>query len=316
MTKRALPTLCLALGLLLFTVEVGCSKPKVKPDPLAGGVTATELLTKGEAEVKRGRMDDGRRQLRIIEEQLPSTPEFPKAKLLLADSFFFAGSPSYPEALVEYQSFMNLFPRHEMRDYALYRIALCHYASIETAERDQAETRRALETFQQLLREAPGSLYVTDAKAKVVQCWRRLAEHELMVGIFYVNSFHFAGAEKRLKELMETYPEFVDRERAYYYLGEALRRKYIPMDVIQNWEKGELARMGKEEGVKLEKADREAFQKALETFSRAEMARYRDEAKTYYQKLVESYPASTWAARAKDRLVEMGQAGVKEELDS
>jgi outer membrane protein assembly factor BamD (BamD/ComL family) len=40
------------------------------------------------------------------------------------------------------------------------------------------------------------------------------------------------------------------------------------------------------------------------------------EAKGFYQKLVESYPTSAWAARARDRLVEMGQAGVREELDS
>jgi outer membrane protein assembly factor BamD len=211
---------------------------------------------------------------------------------------------------------MTLPPHHESRDYALYRIALCHYASIETAERDQAETRRALESFQQLLREAPGSLYVTDAKSKVVQCWRRLAEHELMVGIFYVNSFHFAGAEKRLKELLETYPEYVDRERAYYFLGEALRRKYVPIDAIQNWEKAQLVKLGKPEGTKLAGAELTAFQKELAVFTTAEIARYREEAKTYYQKLVESYPASAWAARAKDRLVEMGQGGVKEELDS
>jgi outer membrane protein assembly factor BamD len=314
MTKR--PPLLLALGFLLLVGGAACRKPKTKPDPLAGGITAAQLLTRGEAEVKKGRMEDGRRQLRVIEEQLPSTPEFPKAKLLLADSFFFASSPSYPEALVEYQSFMNLFPRHEMRDYALFRIALCHFASIETAERDQAETRRALDTFQQLLRESPGSLYVTDAKSKVIQCWRRLAEHELMVGIFYVNSFHFGGAEKRLKELMETYPEYVDRERAYYYLGEALRRKYVPMDVMQGWEKGELAKLGKEEGTKLEKEDKAIFQQHLDAFIKSETARYREEARTFYQKLVESYPTSAWAARAKDRLVEMGQRGVQEDLDS
>ena len=42
----------------------------------------------------------------------------------------------------------------------------------------------------------------------------------------------------------------------------------------------------------------------------------RQEARSYYQKLVESYPASPWAARASDRLVEMGQTGLREELDS
>jgi outer membrane protein assembly factor BamD len=261
-------------------------------------------------------MDDGRRILRTIEEQMPSTPEYPKAKVLLADSFFFASSPSYPEAMVEYQSFLNIFPRHDLRDYALYRVALCHYASIETAERDQAETRKALDSFQQLLRESPGSIYITDSKAKIVQCWRRLAEHELVVGIFYVNTFHFAGAEKRLKELLETYPEYVDRERAYYWLGEALRRKYVGMEAIQAWEKAQLAKAGKAEGAKLDKAEQKQWRSELDVFLKQETDKFRLEAKSYYQKLVESYPASPWAARAKDRLIEMGQAGVKEELDS
>ncbi len=305
----------LSLGLLLGTFVLGCRKPTTKADPTQG-MTATQLLQKGEAEVKIGRMDDGRRLLRTIEEQLPSTPEYPRAKILLADSYFFAGTPSYPEAMVEYQSFLNIFPRHPLRDYALYRVALCHFASIETADRDQAETRKALDSFQQLLRESPGSIYITEAKAKIVQCWRRLAEHELIVGIFYVNTFHFPGAEKRLKELLETYPEYVDRERAYYWLGEALRRKILPFDVIQAWEKGQLAKAGKEDGSRLSRDEQKQMAKAFDAFAKEEIARYRTEAKGFYQKLVESYPASTWAARARDRLVEMGQAGVREELDS
>ncbi|MBI4913633.1 MAG: outer membrane protein assembly factor BamD [Acidobacteria bacterium] len=307
--------LILLLPLILLGPGLGCRKAKAAPDPTQG-FTATQLLEKGEAEVKVGRMEDGRRWLRTIEEQLPSTPEFPRAKLLLADSFFFAATPSYPEALVEYQSFLNIFPRHELRDYALYRIALCHYASIESAERDQSETRRALDTFRQLLREHPGSPYVTETKAKVIQCYRRLAESELLVGIFYVNTFHFEGAEKRLKELLETHPEYVDRERAYYYLGEALRRKYVPMEAIQNWEKAELAKFGKDDFRKLSKAELAQFKSSSETWSKDMIARYRGEARDYFRKLVESYPASAWAGRARDRLVEMGQGNVKEELDS
>ena len=305
----------LSLGLILLAATAGCRKPTAKPDPLKG-MTSVQLLDKGEAEIKVGRMDDGRRFLRTIEEQLPFTPEYPRAKVLLADSFFFAASPSYPEALVEYQSFLNIFPRHELRDYALYRVALCHYASIETAERDQAETRKAIDSFQQLLRESPGSVYVTESKAKIVQCWRRLAEHELVVGIFYVNTFHFPGAEKRLKELLETYPEYVDRERAYFWLGEAMRRKVVPFDQIKDWEKAQLVRLGAEDGSKLNKDQVKQWQKDFDGWAKEEILKYRQEAKGFYQKLVESYPASAWAARAKDRLVEMGTGGVKEELDS
>ncbi len=307
----------LALPLLLVTLaSFGCRKTSKAPKKDDGTRTAARLVEEATALLQRGKWEEGRKLLRIIEEQLPGTPEFPAAKLMLGDSFFFQGSTSYPEALVEYQSFLNYFPRSEKRDLALYRVALCHYAAIENAERDQAETRKALESFQLLLREAPGSPYVVDAKAKTTQCWRRLAEHELMVGIHYVNSYSFAPAERRLKELMETYPDYVDRERAYYFLGEAMRRKFAPGEVFEQYQKAFLARIGKEDLSKLEKKEFDELKAGIEKLGAEEVAKYRQEARNYFQKLVESYPNSEWTARAKDRLLEMGQSHVKEELDS
>lgn len=301
--------------LLLVGGSVSCRKAKPNPDRTQGR-TATSLLAEGEALLKRGKYEEGRRTLRIIEENLPSSVEFPKAKLLLADSYFFGGTSSYPEALVEYQSFLNYFPRHERRDYALYRAALCHFATIENAERDQTETRKALDAFQSFLKEAPGSPYAADAKAKIVQCWRRIAEHELSIGIFYVKSFHFGGAERRLKDLLTNYPEYVDRERTYFFLGEAMRRKYVPVEAIQAFEKDFLAKAQKNTVAELPKADITDFSKRLLAHQKELIAGYRAEAKGFYQKLVESYPNSDWSRRAKDRLIEMGTLGVQEELDS
>ena len=303
--------------LLLLGGALACSNknPKAAPDPYRNR-NAKDLLASGKVYLDNGKWVEGRKMLRSIEERLPSSPEFPIAKLLIADSFFFAKNPSYPEALVEYKSYLNYFPRSERRDYALFRIGLCHYASIEDAERDQAETRLAMAAFQDLLREAPGSVYAVDAKAKITQCWRRLAESELMVGIFYVNSFNYGPAEKRLKGLLETYPDYVDRERAYFYLAEALRKKKLQPDQVKAFQDGYLAKVEKEDMGKLSSAQTLQYQAELKQFTDREVAKNQVEAKSYYEKLVESYPASPWAARASDRLVEMGQAGLKEELDS
>jgi outer membrane protein assembly factor BamD len=295
---------------------LACSdKPKTQPDAYRNR-TAPDLLADGLVHLQNGKWEEGRKMLRSIEERLPSSPEFPIAKLLIADSFFFGSKTSYPEAMVEYKSYLNYFPRSERRDYALFRIALCHYASIENAERDQAETRKAMDAFQELLREAPGSIYAVDARAKVTQCWRRLAESELMVGIFYVNSFNYGPAELRLKSLLETYPDYVDRERAYFYLAEALRRKRLLPNQLKGFQTGYLARVEKDDVAKLSPAESAQYQAELKQFTEAELTKNRAEARSYYEKLVESYPASPWAARASDRLVEMGRAGLKEELDS
>jgi len=303
-------------ALLLLGGALACNKnPTAAPDPYRNR-NAPDLLASGQIYLQNGKWDEGRKMLRSIEERLPSSPEFPKAKLLIAESFFFSSKTSYPEALVEYKSYLNYFPRSDRRDYVLFRIGLCHYASIENAERDQAETRKAMESFQDLLREAPGSIYAVDAKAKITQCWRRLAESELMVGVFYVNTSSFGPAEQRLKALLETYPDYVDRERAYFFLGEALRRKKVESEKVKAFQKGFLAKVGKEDLTLLSTAEQIRYQDEYKQYSQEETDKFRLEARSYYEKLVESYPSSPWAVRASDRLVEMGRSGLKEELDS
>jgi outer membrane protein assembly factor BamD (BamD/ComL family) len=74
--------------------------------------------------------------------------------------------------------------------------------------------------------------------------------------------------------------------------------------------------VGKEDAAKLDKKELEDLKASALKLSTDETAKYRQEAKDYYQKLVESYPNSEWTGRAKDRLLEMGQSHVKEELDS
>ncbi len=307
--KRILTTLTLVATLAVL--GLGCRKPKA----VDKGITATQLMINADKQMKQGKFTEARLTLRHLEQYLPGSPEFPKAKLMLGDSFFFQGSPSYPEAEVEYTSFLNYFPRHELRDYALYHRALCHFSSIESAERDQTETRKALAGFQQLLTESPGSPYAGETRAKILQCWRRIAEHELVVGVFYVNTYYHPGAERRLKSLLETYPDHVDRERAYYYLGEAMRQRLLADEELSLFNKEYAIKLQRDDLKGLSKEQMEQYGKDLQAFSTEKIKGYRAEAKSYYQKLVESYPGSEWARRAADRLVTMGTSGVKEELD-
>jgi len=308
--KRILTALTLITA--LTGLGLGCRKPKT----VDKGISAAELMTTADKQMKQGKFNEARITLRQLEQYLPGSVEFPKAKLMLGDSFFFQGSPSYPEAEVEYTSFLNYFPRHELRDYALYHRALCHFSSIESAERDQTETRKALDGFQQLLRESPGSPYVGETRAKILQCWRRIAEHELVVGVYYVNTYYYPGAERRLKNLLESYPDYVDRERAYYFLGEAMRLRLLDKEDIIQFDKDYATKLQKANLRDLSKEEVVQYGKDIEAFSKERIKDYRTEAKSYYRKLVESYPGSEWSRRAADRLITMGIEGVKEELDS
>ena len=104
--KRILTAL--SLTLLLAGLGLGCRKPKTTEK----GVSAAVLLAKADAQMKQGKFNEARTSLRQLEQYLPGSAEFPKAKLMLGDSFFFQSSPSFPEAEVEYTSFLNYFPRH------------------------------------------------------------------------------------------------------------------------------------------------------------------------------------------------------------
>ena len=86
-------------------------------------VNAAELFHTAQEAASSGKWTEARASLRQIEQYFPGSKEFPKAKLLMADSFFFEDNPSYPEAEVEYASFLNYFPRSESKDYVLYQIA-------------------------------------------------------------------------------------------------------------------------------------------------------------------------------------------------
>ena len=303
--------------LLLPILTAACIKPKKpKARSYTGDLTAAQLLAKGETELKRKKWETGRNTLKLIEEFLPSSEEFPAAKLLLADSYFYSNRSSYPEAEVEYSSFLNYFPRHPQREYVMYRIALCRFATIMDGERDQSATHRALEAFDRMLQESPGTPYATDAREKVSQCWRRLAEHELAVGIFYVNSYQFAAAEARLKGMLETYPEHSDRERTYYYLGEALRRKHPGRELFERELRSYLDSINKKEDEVLNTQERKQWASIFEAAVKAELEKFATEARGFYMRLVESYPTSTWAGRARDRLLEMGKAQIAEELDT
>jgi outer membrane protein assembly factor BamD len=303
---------------VLVALAPGCSnprKPKKASKEFNSSMTAPALLEKGERQLKRKKWEDGRATLKLIEEYLPSAEEFPRAKLLLADSYFYANKYSYAEAEVEYRSFLNYFPRHPQKEYVLHRIALCCYAAIEKGERDQAATYKAIEALERLLQEAPGSPYALDARAKLGQCWRRIAEHELSVGIFYVNVYQFAAAETRLKGMLEAYPEQSDRERAYYYLGEALRRKFPSGEMFEQELRAFMGSIGKTEDDALSPLERRQWAELRDAFVKAELDKSVSEARSYYQRLVESYPGSPWAGRARDRLLELGQTKITEELD-
>jgi outer membrane protein assembly factor BamD len=86
---------------------------------------------------------------------------------------------------------------------------MCHFLSFTTFDRDQEETRLAMEAFQRLIQAYPQSEYSLKAKKQLFECQKRIVAHEFYVGRLYYTMGEFYSAKDRLGAISRNYPEAV-----------------------------------------------------------------------------------------------------------
>jgi len=192
---------------------------KSKRPETAGG-SDQELLSRADAAIARKKNDEGRTNLQRLINQFPESELVPTARLNLGRSYL--NERKYEEARAEYQRFLELFPQHERVDEARYYIGLSYVRQMEKADRDQTLAKKAVAEFQTLTNEFRDSQYAPDARAKIAQCRRQLANKELYIGTFYFNRGSYGAAIKRFETVLKEYPGSGYDDQALYYLGESL----------------------------------------------------------------------------------------------
>ena len=216
-----------ALFCLAIAACASSSKPK-KPDKFTQEVLSTpkeQLFEKGKALIAKKKYDQGRKYLNFVFETYPNDPQGRDALLLVADSYFRQNtSTGYTEARFRYRDYLNRYPAAPRRDYARYQFALCYDKEHAKADRDQTPTREAIEQYDALLREFPNSIYAAEARARITQLVDVLAEHEFLVGYFYMRKGDSAAALARFASLEERYPQYGGRDKLFFYSARVLQR--------------------------------------------------------------------------------------------
>ncbi|MGO1247863.1 MAG: outer membrane protein assembly factor BamD [Oceanisphaera sp.] len=120
-------------------------------------------------------------------------------------------------ALANIDRFIRLNPNHPSVDYAQYMRGLTNMATdhnffqellnIDRTDRDPAYARQAFADFRQLLRQYPDSVYVADARARMVSLKNRLAKYDLSVANFYMKRGAWLAAANRAKFVVQSYPD-------------------------------------------------------------------------------------------------------------
>ena len=209
MTKR-LTWLAAALLLLL----AACA-PKVVPPPKS----ASYYFKQGEGLYDKGHYEQAITAWQKVRDSYYSPEMTALAQRKIADAQYHA--QRYVEAASSYEDFLKEHPNSKETPQVLYQLGMSYYQQILSPDRDQTATRNALATFENLLKRFPDFPRDEQARIRAQHCRNTLAEHQFVIGKFYLVYGHPRAAIGRLREIFTRYPNFLDRDKVYFYLGKA-----------------------------------------------------------------------------------------------
>ena len=147
-----------------------------------------------------------------------------RAHLMVAYSYY--KTTDYAEGIAVLENYMRLYPSDNYHVYALYLQGISYYVQINDVERDQKNTKRSLDIFNQLIEQYPDSDYARDVGLKRQLARDQLAGKEMSVGRYYQRRQQYISAINRYKTVVDSYqttshiPEALSRlVESYLALG-------------------------------------------------------------------------------------------------
>jgi outer membrane protein assembly factor BamD len=125
----------------------------------------------------------------------------------------------YAEAIVEYNHFLELHRTHILASYAMFRIGESQMKLTKGIQRDPSPIQKALDAFERLRKDFPGSRYDSPALVKIQECNDLMAQTHLFVGEFYYRRGSYLAAAHRFQQIMKLYPDKPAAPDALYFLA-------------------------------------------------------------------------------------------------
>ncbi len=205
------------LMLLLLLLLSACSTQKVVPQH-----SAEQFFQEGERFYESQLYTDAIASWEKVRDSYYSPELNMLAELKIAEAYY--RSQRYPEAATAYADFLRQHPNDDRAEIVLYRLGMSYFQQMLTADRDQTNTENALRTFQEFIQRYPENSNAEEVGYLIQRCLNRLAEHEVYVGRFYLNTKNYQAAINRLERGLTNYPNYYYRDEAYFYLGQAYLR--------------------------------------------------------------------------------------------
>ncbi len=215
----------LSFAAVLLATLAGCGGGKKKDTAGAEDqfLTTEEVYAKGREHLANDELRKARQTFERINLTEDARELEPMVRLSMADATFYAGDNlSLIDARPLYDDFVILYGDHERAPYAKLQAGVCLLEQVNHPSRDQSMTYESIKDLNGVIQRYPGSDYAKVAQIKVDYAQNNLAEHEFLIGKFYMKKKAYFPAEKRFRNVLLKYPAYPERDKLYFALGKTL----------------------------------------------------------------------------------------------
>ncbi len=216
----------IAIVLVLVIAASGCAKRKQRKQELGLLASAEETYAYALKTLDQRDFRRAKQYLQRVEFTAENRRELePLVRLAIADLTYYKGdSLSLIEARALYQDFVTLYGDHPKAPYAQLQTGLCSLAQVNHPSRDQSQTQVAIADLRGVVDRYPNSPYVPIARLKIREAQSRLAEHDYLIGRFYIKKKAYQAGVERLRDVLVEYPDYDAKDKVYYWLGATMVR--------------------------------------------------------------------------------------------
>jgi outer membrane protein assembly factor BamD len=182
----------------MASLQTGCAGNKVdENDPKS-------MFEDAEADIASDRYLIALDKLRIVKSKFSYSSYSALAQLRMGDVYFL--QESYPEASASYETFVELYPKHEKAGYAQFKAAESYFKDIPSlVARDMKSAQSAVNSYDVYLKKYPTGEFIADATTHRQESFNKLAEKELYIAQFYIRRKKFDAARLRLQKLINQF---------------------------------------------------------------------------------------------------------------
>jgi outer membrane protein assembly factor BamD len=203
-----------------------------------------ELFELAAKEVRNGNYESGRLLFNTIITTYPDSPYLPLAKLATADSFYLEGTSSaLIQASAGYQDWLTFFPTDPLADDVMLKIAESEMRQMGLADRDVSRARKAEQRLKVLLQQYPNTNLRATVEQHLIEVQENLGMHNLKIAEYYINAKYkpkkggLKGAQSRLAENVEKYPNFSYLDRNLFLLAYTYQEEEEPDEAAKYYQR-------------------------------------------------------------------------------